>query len=173
MMWRKEVGEMRSRITTGMLAGLIAAVPMGIAMRFINVSAPSGEQMSVLDLIVTAVGIGLPLFLILHFLIDAVIGACFGWWFGNRVRGAAGGIGWGALHGVLFWALRVLVLLPLAMGMPALATITRPEARSIAVGGLFIQLIFGVALGLAYVWLFPWPRAVPIERKHPTEEPGR
>lgn len=163
---------MRSRITTGALAGFIAAAPHGIAMHYLHVSTPSGERVSLLALIVKSVGMELPLILFFNALICAAIGACFGWWFGRLARGAAAGIGWGALHGVIFWVLRILILLPLAMEMPPFATIVRPELRSIAVSGLIAQVIFGVALGIAYVWIFPWPRAVPIERKHPTEEPG-
>ena len=144
---------MRSRIRRGAIAGFVAAVPMGIAMHLLEVATPFGERMPMALMIARFLGFPIVVVWIGNFVISAAIGACFGWWFGSRARDAGGGIGWGIVHGVIWWVVRVIVLLPLVMGLPTFATLTHPSWRPIAVSGLVAHLLYGVVLGLVYVWL--------------------
>lgn len=97
---------------------------------------------------------------IYHLLNSAVIGALFGWWFGRRVRGVGSGIGWGALHGMIWWVLGGLLLMPLFLGMPAFAPLMMEMMHPVAMGSLMGHLMYGVILGGVYAVLFRAPREV-------------
>ena len=161
---------MKSRISTGAVAGVIAAFPMGVLMQFLRIMTPFGE-MTFLGMIMRVVGVGIVFALAFHLVVSALIGACFGWWFGKRVEGSTTGIIWGMLHGTIFWVLRVLILLPILMGIPVLAMLTRPAMHPTVLAGLVAQLLFGLVLGLTYAGIFPIPRSVPIEVKKPADVP--
>ena len=82
-----------------------------------------------------------------HLFNSAVIGAIFGWLFGDRVHSYGSGLGWGAAYGFAWWILGGLVLMPILLGMPAFAPLMMPPMRMVAMGSLVGHLIYGLILG--------------------------
>ena len=153
---------MRSRITAAIIAGVIAGVPMGVAMQMMSAPTPEGGSVPMMAMVAKVVrSESLAVAWLYHLFNSAVIGGFFGWWFGSRVHGASGGLAWGALHGLIWWVLGGLVLMPFFLGMPALAPLTMPMMRGVAMGSLVGHLMYGLVLGGAFAWLFRGPSRVP------------
>jgi hypothetical protein len=91
---------------------------------------------------------------IYHLFNSAVIGALFGWLLAGRIDDRYGrGALWGALYGLGWWVLGGLVLMPVLLGMPAFAPLAMAPMRPVALGSLIGHVLFGVVLGLGFVWL--------------------
>jgi hypothetical protein len=88
-----------------------------------------------------------------HLFNSGFIGAIFGWLLGRRVHSYASGFGWRAAYGFVWWIIGGLVLLPILLGMPAFAPLMMPAMRMVAMGSLIGHLIYGLILGVAFVWL--------------------
>lgn len=146
---------MRSRIGAALIAGLVAGVPMGVMMQMMSVPTPSGGTMPMMGMVAQVVrSDSLALGWIYHLFNSAVIGAFFGWWLGGRVHRMGSGLGWGAVHGLIWWVVGGLVLMPLLLGMPAFAPLAMPMMRSVAMGSLMGHLMYGLVLGGVFAWLF-------------------
>jgi uncharacterized membrane protein YagU involved in acid resistance len=108
----------------------------------------------------------------LHFLIAAVIGACFGLLFQPEVRGLGSSMGWGLGYGIFWWFLGPLTLLPLLQGQPLDWSY---EHASELFGSLVGHIVYGLLVGLVYavtdrVWVGFFYDADPIHRE--AEGPG-
>lgn len=79
---------------------------------------------------------------LVHLAISAVLGAAFGLLLAGRVRTPARGAALGLGYGALWWVLGPLLLMPAAMGMPLL--VVGPGAVTSLAG----HLAFGLVLGL-------------------------
>src|SRR6266446_6114172 len=139
---------MQSRSGSGVVAGLIAGLVFGMMMQMMNAPTPEGGQMPMMVMVAMVVGSkSLAVGWLYHLFNSAVIGAIFGWLFGNRVMSIGGGSTWGALYGIAWWILGGQVLMPLALGMPPFAAVMMPAMRMVAVGSLVGHLIYGLILG--------------------------
>lgn len=153
---------MRSRIAAASIAGLAAGVPMGLAMQMMRSPTPTGATMPMMAMVAQIVrSDSLAVGWLYHLFNSAVIGVLFGWWFGGRVHGAGSGLGWGAVHGLIWWVLGGLVLMPVFLGMPAFSPLAMPMMRPVAMGSLMGHLIYGLVLGGVFAWLFRTPSEVP------------
>ena len=109
---------MQSRLGAGIVTGLIAGVVFGAMMQMMNAPTPQGGQMPMMVMVAMVVGsMSLAVGWAYHLFNSAVIGAIFGWLFGNRAVSTGSGLGWGALYGVAGWIIGAQILMPLALGM--------------------------------------------------------
>ena len=128
---------------------------MGVVMQLMSAPTPEGGSMPMMGMVAQVVrSDSLAVGWLYHLINSAVIGALFGWWFGRRVHGARSGLAWGAVHGVIWWVLGGLVLMPLFLGMPVFAPLAMPMMRSVAMGSLLGHLMYGLVLGGVFAWLF-------------------
>lgn len=153
---------MKSKTTAGIIAGIAAGIPMGIAMNVMQAPTPDGGSVPMMAMVAQVVrSESLMVGWIYHLFNSAVIGAMFGWWFGSRVHGMGSGAGWGAVHGVIWWVLGGLVLMPMLLGMPVFAPLAMEMMRPVAMGSLMGHLLYGVVLGGLFAWMFHAPEAPP------------
>lgn len=147
---------MHSKIAASSVAGLVAGVVFGIMMHMMSAPTPDGGTMPMMAMIGGIVGApSVEVGWLYHLFNSAVIGAVYGWLLGDRVRGYAPALGWGAAYGFAWWILGGLILMPLALGMSPFAPLMMPPMRMIAVASLMGHLVFGVLLGGAFAWLYP------------------
>jgi hypothetical protein len=147
-------GVMSGRIGASIVAGLIAGAIFGVMMQMIMAPTPDGGRMPVLTMVGQIVGSPtITAGWLYHLFNSAIIGAIFGWLFGARVRSFGSAFGWGAAYGFAWWIVGGLVLMPILLGMPALAPLTMPAMRIVAVGSLIGHLVYGLILGGVFVWL--------------------
>ncbi|MFN2385058.1 MAG: hypothetical protein ABR576_02015 [Thermoanaerobaculia bacterium] len=143
---------MRSKIGVGIVAGILAGIVFGVMMQMMTAPTPEGGRMPMMAMVAKVVrSESLAVGWIYHLFNSALIGAIFGWLFGNRVASYRPGFGWGAVYGVIWWVLGALVLMPIFLGMPPFAPLRM--MMPVAMGSLMGHLIFGVILGLAFVGL--------------------
>jgi hypothetical protein len=143
---------MRSKVVAGIVAGLIAGVVFGVLMQMMTAPTPEGGRMPMMAMVTKVVrsdsiGVGW----VYHLFNSAVIGAIFGWLFGNRAGNYGAGSLWGAFYGIVWWVLGALILMPVFLGMPAFAPLKM--MLPVAMGSLMGHLIYGVILGGVFVWL--------------------
>jgi hypothetical protein len=155
---------MSSRIGASIAGGLAGGLVFGMMMHMMTAPTPDGAQMPVIAMVgqivgSPTVGVGWAY----HLFNSAVIGAIFGWLFGNRVRGYASALGWGAAYGLVWWILGGLILMPIMLGMPAFASLTIPPMRMVGMGSLVGHLIYGVILGGVFAWLYEGARHGPAQ----------
>jgi hypothetical protein len=146
---------MRNRILAGVAAGLIAGTVFGFMMQVMSAPTPDGRQIPMMAMVAQVVrSDSLVVGWLYHLFNSALIGAIFGWLFGDRVAGRRGlGAGWGALYGLGWWILGGLILMPVLLGMPAFAPLKMPAMRPVSMGSLMGHLIFGLILGTTTAWL--------------------
>ena len=145
---------MGPRISAGIVGGLVAGVVFGMMMQMMTAPTPDGNQMPIIQHVAMIVG-STSAFVgwLYHLFNSAVIGALFGWLFGDRLYGYGSGLGWGAAYGVAWWILGGLILMPLFLGMPPFAPLMMPPMRVVAMGSLVGHLIYGLILGGVFVAL--------------------
>ena len=85
-----------------------------------------------------------------HLIISAFIGASFALIFQSRVKGAKGGLGYGAAYGILWWFLGPLTLMPAMMGMGIGVNWTIAPAVAMF-PSLVGHTVYGLILGFTYV----------------------
>ena len=142
---------MGSRIVAGAAAGLIAGIPFGLMMQMMSGPTPDGGQMPMMAMVAMVVGsTSIAVGWLYHLFNSIVIGALFAWVFGPRVGSIGSGLGWGAAWGLVWWVAGALVLMPLALGMPAFAPVTMAPMRPVAMGSLMGHLVYGLVLGAGY-----------------------
>jgi hypothetical protein len=143
---------MRSRIGAGIVAGLIAGLVFGVMMQLMTAPTPNGGKMPIMAMVARVVhSDSLAVGWIYHLFNSALIGAIFGWLLGNRGAGYGAGFGWGAVYGLVWWVLGGLILMPMLLGMPPFAPLKM--MMPVAIGSLVGLLMYGVILGLLFVWL--------------------
>jgi hypothetical protein len=117
-------------------------------MQIMNGPTPEGGQMPMMAMVAKAVGsTSLAIGWIYPLFNSAVIGAIFAWLFNNRALSAGQGLACGALYGIAWWILGEQILMPLALGMPPVASIMMPPMRMVAVGSLVGHMMYGLILG--------------------------
>jgi uncharacterized membrane protein YagU involved in acid resistance len=143
---------MRSKLGAGIVAGLAAGIVFGVLMQIMTAPTPDAGKMPMMAMVAKVVrSDSLAVGWIYHLFNSAVIGAIFGWLFGNRASAFGAGIGWGAFYGLLWWVLGGLVLMPILLGMPAFGPLKM--MLPVAMGSLLGHLVYGLTLGAAFVWL--------------------
>ncbi|MGH7525624.1 MAG: hypothetical protein ACREMX_02865 [Gemmatimonadales bacterium] len=146
---------MRNKALAGALAGLSAGFIFGIMMQVMTAPTPEGTKVPMMAMVAQVVGSSsLLVGWLYHLFNSAVIGAIFGWLFGARAAdrmGNATALGVG--YGILWWVLGGLILMPLALGMPAFAPLRMPPMVPVAMGSLMGHILYGVVLGAGFVWL--------------------
>ena len=143
---------MRSKVGAGILAGLIAGIVFGIMMQMMTAPTPEGGRMPMMAMVAkVARSDSIAVGWIYHLFNSAVIGAIFGWLFGSRSASYDAGFGWGMFYGVLWWVLGALVLMPVLLGMPPFSPLKM--MLPVAMGSLVGHVMYGVILGLLFVWL--------------------
>ena len=140
---------MRSKIGAGIVAGLIAGVVFGVMMQMMTAPTPNGGKMPMMAMVAKVVrSDSIAVGWVYHLFNSAVIGAMFGWLFGNRATSYGSGFGWGAAYGVIWWVLGALILMPMFLGMPAFAPLKM--MMPVALGSLVGHLMYGVILGVLF-----------------------
>lgn len=141
-------------VGAGIVGGLVAGVVFGVMMQMMNAPTPEGASMPMMMMVAKVVrSESLAVGWLYHLFNSAVIGAIFGWLFGDRARTWGAGLGWGALYGVAWWVVGAQILMPILLGMPAFAPLMMPPMRMVAMGSLLGHLIFGLILGATFVWI--------------------
>lgn len=142
---------MRSKVGAGIVAGLIAGTLFGMMMQMMTAPTPDGGRMPMMAMVAMVVrSDNMAVGWIYHLFNSAVIGAIFGWLLGDRVASYGAGLGWGAVYGAIWWVLGALVLMPVFLGMPPFAPLKM--MLPVAMGSLVGHLVFGVILGILFVW---------------------
>lgn len=145
---------MRSKTMSGVVAGLGAGVIFGVMMQMMTAPTPEGGRMPMMGMVAQVVrSESLVAGWIYHLVNSAAIGALFGWLLGGRVHGYINGATWGLLYGAFWWVLGGLILMPLALGMPAFAPLRMPEMQPVAMGSLMGHAIYGLFLGGGFAFL--------------------
>jgi hypothetical protein len=135
-------------LVSGGLAGLGAGLVFGVMMQMMNAPTPEGGQVPMMAMVAMVVGSSsLVVGWIYHLFNSVVIGAIFGWLFGNRAVSRGSALGWGVLYGVAWWILGAQILMPVALGMAPFASIMMPSMRMIAIGSLIGHTVYGLILG--------------------------
>ncbi|HYE79916.1 MAG TPA: hypothetical protein VEI97_18185 [bacterium] len=145
---------MASPAKAGAVAGLVAGVVCATIMTFMEVPAPGGVTLTLMELLSRILGTdGIAAGWVVHLLDSALMGAIFGWAMGPKVADYRSGLAMGALYGGIWWVLGVMVIGPLLVGLPAFAPLADPALRLLAYGSLVAALAFGVILGTVYYGL--------------------
>jgi uncharacterized membrane protein YagU involved in acid resistance len=144
---------MKSDIRASVLAGLIAGVVFGAMMHLMTAPTPDGGAVPMMAMVAMVVkSDAIAAGWIYHLFNSVVIAAIYGWLVAPRVSGYAAGLGFGALYGAAWWVLGGLVLMPVALGMPAFAPLMMAPMVPVAIGSLIGHLVFGLILGAGSVW---------------------
>lgn len=145
---------MRSQIVTGVIGGLIGGVVFGMMMQLMNAPTTDGRNIPMMQMVAMIVrSDSLVVGWSYHLFNSAVIGAIFGALLGSRVASYGSALTWGSLYGFVWWILGGQILMPVLLGMPPFATLIMPPMLMVAMGSLIGHLIYGVILGVSYVWL--------------------
>ena len=133
---------MSSKLGASIIGGLAGGVVFGVMMQMMMAPTPDGGRMPVIAMVGQIVGsprIGIGW--VSHLFISVLIGAIFGWLVGDRVRGYASALGWGAGYGFVWWILSGLILMPVLLGMSAFAPLMMPPMRTVTMSSLVGHLI--------------------------------
>jgi hypothetical protein len=146
---------MRKKALAGALAGLSSGFIFGIMMQMMAAPTPDGTKVPMMAMVAQVVGSSsLLVGWLYHLFNSAVIGAIFGWLLGARVADRIGhAAALGAGYGVFWWVLGALILMPLALGMPAFAPLRMEPMLPVAMGSLMGHILYGAGLGAGFVWL--------------------
>ncbi len=146
---------MRNKALAGALAGLISGFIFGIMMQMMAAPTPDGTKVPMMAMVAQVVGSSsLMVGWLYHLFNSALIGALFGWLLGARVADRMGpAAALGAGYGVFWWVLGGLILMPLALGMPAFAPLRMEPMLPVAMGSLMGHILYGAVLSAGFVWL--------------------
>lgn len=84
---------------------------------------------------------------VIHFIISATIGVFYAWWFGKLTVTYSKALVFGMIHGVIWWILGALTIMPLMLGMPVQYANAFAQMNLMSLMG---HLIYGVILSLLY-----------------------
>lgn len=142
---------MRSKIGSGIVAGLLAAAVFGVLMHAISVPAGMGGRMPMIRMMASVVRSDRLLAGWAYVLASgAVMGAVFALVLGDRARSMRRALAWGAAYGVLVWLVGALVVMPLLVDMPVFSPITMPAMRPSTWASLGAHIVAGLLLGTTY-----------------------
>lgn len=122
----------------GAIGGLVGGIVFGLILSYMG--AMSGIAM--------LVGSSSPTVgWIVHLIISVIIGLIYTWWWGKMTSSYGRALGWGLLHGVIWWILGAMILLPLFLGLP----VEWPkDFGTMNILSLVGHLVYGLVLGLVY-----------------------
>lgn len=125
----------------GIIGGLLGGLVFGIMMAYMRMMPMIAKMIGSESAFVGW---------IIHFIISAVIGVFFVWWFGSFITSYGRGIIFGMVHGIIWWILGALTLMPLVLGM----SVQYADAFSkMSMMSLMGHLIYGVILSMVYYQL--------------------
>lgn len=122
----------------GAVGGLTGGVVFGLMMQMIGMMPMIAKLVGA-----NSAGVGW----VMHLVISAVIGLSFAWWFGPRACSPKCGAEYGLLHGLIWWVLGPLVVMPLALGMGLQFTAAFSKPMLLSLVG---HLVYGLTTGLVY-----------------------
>ena len=131
------------KIVSGAIAGLAGGLLFGGMMAMMGMLPMIGKMVGYPT---AAAG------LVVHLVNSAIIGAGFSVVLGRFVESRAGGAGYGLAYGAAWWLLGPLTLMPLFMGMGLGANWSLAAAGKM-LPSLAGHLMYGLALGLSFVWV--------------------
>jgi uncharacterized membrane protein YagU involved in acid resistance len=144
---------LRGGIGKGIGAGLIAGVIFGIMMQAMTAPAPGGGEVSMMVMVAMILGSqSLVTGWIYHLFNSAIIGAIYGLMI-TQPHTYGSGLLRGSLYGLFWWFIGGMLLMPLFLGMPALAPLILTGLQGVAFGSLVGHLVYGLVLGGCFVWL--------------------
>lgn len=130
---------MNKKIMAGVWGGLAGGVIFGVMMTI----------MGMMPMIAKLVGSdSVAIGWLIHLLISVVIGLSFVWWFGGKATTYGSGAGFGLLHGIIWWVLGPLMIMPIILGMGPQFANMLAQANMLSLMG---HMIYGLILGLVYV----------------------
>lgn len=145
---------MNSKFTAGAIAGIIGGLVFGMMMQMMSVATPDGGSMPMMGMVAKVVGSSsLAAGWAFHLVNSVVIGVLFALILGGRVHGNGSGAALGAAWGILWWIVGGLLIMPVALGMPAFAPVTMPGMQPVAIGSFMGHLIFGAIMGFSFARL--------------------
>jgi hypothetical protein len=125
-------------ISLGVKSGLVAGLAFGAMM----------VLMGVLPMIGKLFGFANPIFgFVVHLVFSAIIGATFGYFFGEAAKDETHAVLLGLVTGFIWWILGPITIMPVWLGGEARFAL---EAVGQAVPSLWGHIIFGFVLGLVY-----------------------
>lgn len=159
---------MRSKLGAGILAGILAALPYGSIMSIVSssIGMRSAESMTTGDPM--AMGDREPMIMMVAHLVrsdslvvawivlvlgGAGMGALFGILLGGRAARLPAWLVRGTLYSAAWWIVGSLVLMPVALGMPAFSPLTTATMRGGAMVSLVAYLLSGLILGGVFALL--------------------
>ena len=159
---------MRSKLGAGILAGILAALPYGLILSIVTSpmgmrssesmamggSMAGGDREPMVMMVAHMVrSDSLAVAWILLLLAGALMGALFGVLLGSRPASLRAWLAWGALYGAAWWIAGSLVVMPVALGMPAFSPLTTATMRGGATVSLVAYLFSGAILGGVFALL--------------------
>lgn len=120
----------------GVLGGLAGGMVFGMMMAMMNFM-PTIAKMVGSD----SAALGW----VIHLIISVAIGLFFAWWFGNQITSWSRSILFGMIHGVIWWILGPLTIMPVKLGMGVQYSNAFSEMN---LGSLMGHLIYGVVLAV-------------------------
>lgn len=84
---------------------------------------------------------------LIHIMISITIGLFFSWWFGSAVTTWARSVGLGMIHGMIWWILGALTIMPLMLGMGVQYSNAFEKMNMMSLMG---HMIYGIILGVVY-----------------------
>ena len=105
---------------------------------------------SVLPKVAALAGGSSPIFgFVVHLVISSLIGMNYGLLFGHESSSVGASLAWGTLHGLAWWFIGPLTLMPILLGGSVTRTI---QAADLLLPSLLGHLLYGAATGLVFLW---------------------
>jgi uncharacterized membrane protein YagU involved in acid resistance len=145
---------MRSTVAAGAVAGLVAGVVWGVMLTVMQTPMLIGDQRSMMSLVAHAVRsesllVGWGAHLVVSVVLGVLLGVAARAW--SRSDGDA--VALGVLLGMVAWIGGWLVVMPLLLGEPPLATLLDLHNVPLAVGSFLGHVLYGAIVGGGVAWL--------------------
>lgn len=129
---------MKTKYLNGIVGGLAGGVVFGIVMGI----------MGMMPMIANLVGsdsafVGW----VVHLILSMIIGVFYAWWFAKMTTSTMKGVGYGMLHGIIWWIVGGLTIMPLLLGMSVNYANAFEMNSLLSLAG---HLMYGVTLGVVY-----------------------
>jgi xanthosine utilization system XapX-like protein len=145
---------MRIDAKVGAIAGLITGIVFALILQIFAIRTPAGNRVLLMQVLGGMTGTkGLVVSWAFHLFDSALMGAIFGALVGPRFAGYDQGLKYGALCGIVWWALGGFFMLPIFLGLSVFSASTLEPIGPVAVESLITQVIFGLVFGAVFVAL--------------------
>jgi hypothetical protein len=157
---------MGKALSSGILAGLVAGVPIGLLLTAVVPTDVRLPELSLMAFIASAIGTrSLALAWVVTLAVSALLGAVFGGLV-SRAR-EAGTVASAALgFGLVSWAIVSMIVAPLMIGARPVVDLMQGRLWPLVVGGLMIHLLFVSVLAVVVLWLRSRGRRAEISQPH-------